>query len=126
MRIALVEPLREAQEAVAVLLGEQGHEVLSFPDANEALKELKSDPAIDALIVGAKAGALSGMELCREARRLADDAKRPLYVLLMVPVRRGANKGRGIRLRRGRYYRQTPAPRRASRKAACRPADDRA
>ena len=83
MRIALVEPPREAQDSIASLLGRQGHEVLSFPDANEALKELKSDPAIDALIAGAQAGSISGAELCREARRVANDAKRPLYVLLM-------------------------------------------
>lgn len=83
MRIALVEPPREAQDSIASLLGRQGHEVLSFPDANEALKELKSDPAIDALIAGAQVGSISGAKLCSEARRVADDAKRPLYVLLM-------------------------------------------
>jgi diguanylate cyclase (GGDEF)-like protein len=84
MRIALIDPIRETQESAVSLLGAQGHEVFCFTDAAEALRRIKTDGTIGAVIAGARTGAVSGSELCREIRSLAGD-KRPICVLLKVP-----------------------------------------
>ncbi|MGH6735947.1 MAG: diguanylate cyclase [Methyloceanibacter sp.] len=84
MRIALVDPFHEAQESTLSLLGAQGHEIIAFTDADEALMRIEADAGIDALIASAPPSPAAAKQLCREARQLAGD-NRTLYVLLMSP-----------------------------------------
>jgi two-component system, cell cycle response regulator len=82
MRVALVDPSREAQEAVARILEARGDEVFSFDDANDALVRIKADVKIEALITSAECSPISGVELCWETRLLAG-SQRAIYVLFM-------------------------------------------
>lgn len=82
MRIALVDPSREAQ--FNHFLNARGDDVLTFATASEALASIEADDKIDALIASAKADPTSGVQLCWETRLLAGK-ERALYVLLMAP-----------------------------------------
>ena len=82
MRIALVDPSRTTRLIVARMLAARGHEVVPFADEHEALREIKTDHSIDALITSAELTHMSGLELCWETRLLATH-RRPIYVLMM-------------------------------------------
>jgi len=82
MRIALVDPSRTTRLIVTRLLEERGHEVVPFADEREALKRIKLDLAIEAVIVSAELTHMCGIEVCWEARLLATH-RRPIYVLMM-------------------------------------------
>lgn len=82
MRIVLVDPSRTALKYVSQLLEARDHEVRAFTDGHEALAFTKSDSAVEALITSSELGLLSGVELCWEARLLANP-HRPIYVILM-------------------------------------------
>jgi len=82
MRIALVDPSRTTRLIVARLLEARGDTVVPFGDEREALKQIKLDPRIDAVITSAELTHMSGIELCWETRLLASH-RRPIYVLMM-------------------------------------------
>ncbi|MDP2621533.1 MAG: diguanylate cyclase [Hyphomicrobiales bacterium] len=82
MRIVLVDPSRTALKYVSQLLEARDHEVRAFTDGQEALACTKSDSAVGALITSSELGSMSGVELCWEARLLANP-QRPIYVILM-------------------------------------------
>jgi two-component system, cell cycle response regulator len=82
MRIVVVDPSRTVLKAVRRLLEEAMHEVCSFEDGRRALDYIRSDHEVRALITSVELPVLSGIELCRELRRLSS-AHRPLYILLM-------------------------------------------
>ena len=82
MRIALVDPSRTTCLIVTRLLEARGHAVVPFADEREALKQIKIDQRIDAVITSAELTHMSGIELCWEVRLLATH-RRPIYVLMM-------------------------------------------
>jgi len=82
MRIALVDPSRTTRLIVTRMLEARDHEVASFADEREALRQIKIDQRIDALITSAQLAHMSGLELCWETRLLATH-RRPIYVLMM-------------------------------------------
>lgn len=82
MRIVLVDPSRTVLKYVSRLLEARDHEVHAFSDGHEALAYTKSDPAVGALITSSELGSMSGVELCWEARLLAN-RHRPIYIILM-------------------------------------------
>ncbi|MGH6736433.1 MAG: diguanylate cyclase [Methyloceanibacter sp.] len=82
MRIALVDPSSTTRLIVTRMLTARGHEVVAHADEREALRQIKHDLRIDALITSAELTHMSGIELCWEARLLAT-CKRPIYVLMM-------------------------------------------
>jgi diguanylate cyclase (GGDEF)-like protein len=73
---------------VARLLQARNHEVLPFEDAPQALRRVKLDHQVNALITSAELPSMSGVELCWETRLLAN-SRRPIYVLLMSSNREG-------------------------------------
>jgi two-component system cell cycle response regulator len=82
MRIALVDPSRTTRLIVTRLLEARGHEAIPFSDGPDALRCLKFDPGVEALITSAELPTMSGVELCWEARLLAT-YRRSIYVVLM-------------------------------------------
>lgn len=80
MLVVLADPSRTVQKAVAHLLDLRGHGVCAFADGHEALAELRSNAAVDALITSTEPVGLSGFERCWQARLLAS-ARRPIYVI---------------------------------------------
>ncbi|HUU65792.1 MAG TPA: diguanylate cyclase [Methyloceanibacter sp.] len=82
MRIALVDPSRTTRLIVTRMLEGRDHEVVSFADEREALRQIKIDLRIDALITSAELPHMSGLELCWETRLIATH-RRPIYVLMM-------------------------------------------
>src|SRR5262249_53539012 len=82
MRVVLVEPSRTVLKCVARLLEAREHEVRAFTDGQAALDCVRSDLNVGALITSAELGAISGIELCWEARLLAT-CDRPIYVIMM-------------------------------------------
>lgn len=82
MRIALVDPSRTTRLIVTRLLEARGHQVVPFDDEHAALRQIKSDLRIDAVITSAELNHMSGIELCWETRLLANH-RRPIYILMM-------------------------------------------
>ncbi len=82
MRIVLVDPSRTVHRIVTKLVEPDHHEVKPFTDGRAALEYIKKDPEVRALITSSAPGSMPGVELCAEARALAND-DRPLYILLM-------------------------------------------
>jgi two-component system, cell cycle response regulator len=82
MRVVLVDPSRTVLKCVARLLEAREHEVRAFTDGQAALDCIRSDLKVGALITSAELGAMSGIELCWEARLLAT-CDRPIYVIMM-------------------------------------------
>ena len=82
MRIVVVDPSRTVLKIVTQLLEAGRHEARPFTDGLEALKYIKSDIEVDALITSVELQSMSGVELCRETRLLATRG-RPIYIVLM-------------------------------------------
>jgi diguanylate cyclase (GGDEF)-like protein len=82
MRVVLVDPSRTVLKCVARLLEAREHEVRAFTDGQAALDCIRSDLNVGAVITSAELGAMSGIELCWEARLLAT-CDRPIYVIMM-------------------------------------------
>lgn len=82
MRVVLVDPSRTMRLYVTRLLQARDHEVLPFADGAEALACLRGDAEVAALVTSVELTAMSGLELCWEARVLAG-RDRPIYVILM-------------------------------------------
>ena len=82
MRIVLAEPSRIGLRLMTKMLAEGGHEVLPFDDGAVALECIKGDESIDVLMTSFEIPNVSGLELCWEARLIAN-ARRPIYVIAM-------------------------------------------
>lgn len=82
MRIAVVDPSRTVLKLVTQLLEAREHSVRAFTDGREALDQITSDHDVDALITSMELASMSGVELCRQVRALANNG-RPIYVVLM-------------------------------------------
>ncbi len=82
MRIVVVDPSRTVLKIVTQLLEAGRHEARPFTDGFEALKYIKSDSEVDALITSVELQSMSGVDLCRETRLLATRG-RPIYIVLM-------------------------------------------
>ena len=82
MRVVLVDPSRTVLKFVSRLLEARSHEVRPFTNESQALDCIRSDRDVDALITSAELTAMSGLELCWEARLLTT-TRRQIYVILM-------------------------------------------
>lgn len=81
MRIVLVDPSRTVQMHVTRTLQQRAHEVVAFCDPAAALDRIKSDPEVGVLITSFELVSMSGSELCRRTRAVAQ--RRPIYIVLM-------------------------------------------
>jgi two-component system, cell cycle response regulator len=82
VRIVVVDPSRTILKAVSRLLEDDGHVVSVFSEGREALDFIKSAPDVSVLMTSAELAAMSGLELCWEARLLSG-RDRALYIILM-------------------------------------------
>lgn len=82
MRIVLAEPSRIGLRLMTQMLADGGHEVLPFNDGAAALECLRGDADIDVLMTSFEIPNVSGLELCWEARLIAN-ARRPIHVIAM-------------------------------------------
>ena len=82
MRIVLADSSRIGLKLMTKMLVDGGHEVLPFNDGAAALECLRGDDGIDVLLTSFEVPNVSGLELCWEARLIAN-ARRPLYVIAM-------------------------------------------
>lgn len=82
MRIVLAEPSRIGLRLMSQMLTEGGHEVLPFNDGAVALECLRGDETIDVLMTSFEVPNISGLELCWEARLIAN-VRRPIHVIAM-------------------------------------------
>ena len=83
MRIILVDPSRVGIKVMTRLLEERGHSVLSFHDGLAALDYLVHDRSVEVVMTSFELAGLSGLELCWEARSLANAEQRPIHVIAM-------------------------------------------
>lgn len=86
MRILLAEPTRIGRAIVASMLREEGYTVVPCETAEAALEMLKGSEPFDVLITSIEFAAMSGLELCWEARLVADSGN-PLYVIVLSSSR---------------------------------------
>jgi len=84
LRIAVVDRDRRAQESIRRIVAARGDDVIAFATPSDALAGITGDPKIDVLIASSDGEPLSGVALCRKARRRAN-AQRPIYLLVMSP-----------------------------------------
>jgi len=82
MRIVLVDASRLVLKIITGLLEARGHAAHSFTDGPEALKYIKSNLDVDALITSVELASMSGLEMCWETRLLSS-CRRPIYIILM-------------------------------------------
>lgn len=83
MRIILVDPSRVGIKVMTRLLEERGHVVVAFNDGAAALEWLVRDRDVDVVMTSFELPGLSGLELCWEARALANAEQRPIHVIAM-------------------------------------------
>lgn len=83
MRIILVDPSRVGIKVMTRLLEERGHVVVAFNDGAAALEWLVRDHDVDVVMTSFELPGLSGLELCWEARALANTEQRPIHVIAM-------------------------------------------
>jgi diguanylate cyclase (GGDEF)-like protein len=67
---------------VSQLLAARGHEVCPFVNGRQALEHISNNANVDVLMTSTEPEGLSGVELCWEARLLANSG-RPLHIMLM-------------------------------------------
>ncbi len=82
MHILLVEPSRVGLTVIGQMLRQRGDVVYPFQDGAEALVFLRENDAIDVIITSFETKTICGLELCWEARVLAEQ-RHPLYVIVM-------------------------------------------
>ena len=64
------------------MLADGGHEVLAFGDGHAVLDCLRTDESVDVLMTSFEIPGISGLELCWEARLIAN-SHRPIHVIAM-------------------------------------------
>lgn len=82
MRIVLADPSRIGLKLMSKMLTDGGHEVLPFSDGSAALECLRGDDTLDVLMTSFELPGVSGLELCWEARLIANSGH-PIYVVAM-------------------------------------------
>ena len=82
MHIVLVESSHMMIRIIEQMLNDGGDRVTSFTDGCEALEFIQAEPGIDVVMTSLNIGSVSGLELCWEARLLAQNG-RPIYVIAM-------------------------------------------
>ncbi|MDK9695139.1 MAG: diguanylate cyclase [Siculibacillus sp.] len=82
MRILLADPSRIGLKLMTKMLVDGGHEVLPFTDGAAALECLQGDDGVDVLLTSFEVPNVSGLELCWEARLIAN-SRHPIYVVAM-------------------------------------------
>ncbi|WP_084539844.1 diguanylate cyclase [Azorhizobium doebereinerae] len=82
MQIVLVDASRVTLKLMTKMLHDNGHEVAAFGDGTDALAHLHSGAEVDVLMTSFEIPGISGLQLCWEARLIAN-AGRPLYVIAM-------------------------------------------
>lgn len=82
MRIVLADSSRIGLKLMAKMLTDGGHEVLPFGDGHAALECLRGDDSVDVLLTSFEIPGVSGLELCWEARLIAN-SRHPIYVVAM-------------------------------------------
>ena len=82
MQIVLVDSSRVSLKLISQTLAQAGHEVVTFSDGATALEYLRSGYPLDVLLTSFELPHISGLELCWEARLIANEG-RPLYVSAM-------------------------------------------
>lgn len=82
VQIVIVDSSRTVLKIVGQLLETAGHRAYPFTDGDEALAYLKANPGIEALITSVELPTISGIELCRMTRELAN-LYRPIYIMVM-------------------------------------------
>ncbi len=95
MHIVIVDPSRVALKVIAGLLTPQGHAVYAFTDSREALVYLADHEQVDALITSLEVQPIAGLELCWQARLLAE-TRRPLYIIAMSSLHNTRNLGEAL------------------------------
>jgi diguanylate cyclase (GGDEF)-like protein len=95
MHIVIVDPSRVVLKVVSGILTPQGHKVYAFTDSREALVFLSDNEAVDALITSLETTPISGLELCWQARLVAE-ARRPLYIIAMSSLHNVRNLGEAL------------------------------
>lgn len=85
MHIALVDGSRTGLMIVKHMLDPRGDEVSLFTDGQIALDYIRATPSVEVLITSFEIDTLPGMDLCWEARVLADMG-RPIYVIAMSAI----------------------------------------
>jgi two-component system, cell cycle response regulator len=86
MQIVIVDSSRVVLQIIASLIEPRGHAVHTFTDSEQALNFLAATPSVRVLITSLEVRPLSGLEICWEARLLAED-RRPLHVITMSSAR---------------------------------------
>lgn len=82
MQTIVVDSSRTVLKIVGRLLEAAGHRAHPFVDGHEALEFLQSNPDIEALITSVELPTISGIDLCRAARKLSS-VHRPIYIMVM-------------------------------------------
>ena len=82
MRIVLADSSRIGLKLMTKMLVDGGHDVLPFTDGAAALECIRGDDDIDVLMTSFEVPNVSGLELCWEARLIAN-ARRPIYIIAM-------------------------------------------
>jgi DNA-binding response OmpR family regulator len=91
MRVALVEPSRTIRRIVTETIAAWGHEVSAFVDAQEALNALATNKDIRALITTTEFPTSSGIQLVRDARKLAGTRLGADYPCYLDPLAGGSD-----------------------------------
>jgi two-component system, cell cycle response regulator len=82
VHIVVVDPSRTILRAVSQILESDSYVVTTFVEGSAALGFIKSNLDVNVLITSAELGAMSGLELCWEARLLSG-YDRAIYIILM-------------------------------------------
>jgi two-component system, cell cycle response regulator len=82
VRAVVVDPSRVVLKCVSQLLAARNYEVRTFADGREALEYVRRERDVGVVITSTQPISISGAELCREARRLAD-GRRPIHIIVM-------------------------------------------
>ncbi|MBK5949804.1 GGDEF domain-containing response regulator [Rhodobium orientis] len=86
MEILLAETSRLGRRVIAEMLERRGDVVHCCGDGHEALRELHDNPDIDVLLTSIELPGVCGLELCWDARILAE-TRAPIYIIIMSSSR---------------------------------------
>ncbi|MCV6546792.1 MAG: diguanylate cyclase [Cohaesibacter sp.] len=82
MKVVLIEQDQEHRRVIQYMLESRKETVYAFPDAAKAWAFIEATPNIDVILTSLSTDGMSGLEVCWNARILADQRK-GLYVIAM-------------------------------------------
>ncbi|SNZ20059.1 diguanylate cyclase (GGDEF) domain-containing protein [Cohaesibacter gelatinilyticus] len=82
MKVVLIESDQESSRVIQYMLESRKETVYAFSDADEAWNFIETTPNIDVILTSLATNGMTGLELCWNARILADQRK-GLYVIAM-------------------------------------------